>query len=674
MPGRHSALVASTRFGDSRRAEEEAWHGPTAASAAADGTGGGVETPEIGAIVSSGGGGGRSGIRRAMHGGEEGTREGEGAGDWYAPTEPTHQHSQIDYRQSQSQAGGFDTLLFSSTPWTSTGQPQLSHLRTVSSLLDPAVVNNPSTSSSTGIGGDFTFASAFDSPSSALAVSGDYETYSPYEPEQVIDPISISPISPISPFEAQTEGRGYFAPFPASAPGEGVFAGGGGYRLSEPIPLAHAGTQGARSALGVQVPPPLMASSSFGSFSRGSAGQACHQPTAEPSSLYQPFAFSSSAPTASSACPPGYSSSLFPSSTQPSFPTLAAPSAPIEPQSSEMARYPSFGTFSSSAGRQQDFFPSPPLSAAPLVDYLGYRRHSAAPAFPSHPPYRGAFASTSVVPPSPPSSRSSLLAGAFLPEPSPPGPAVASPAVAAAYGVGNTATQARFAGAPSPSSPLATSSFPPFSASSAGFLPSPPSAPLTSPRTSAHGTSAAGKAPKSRRRGSSSAKSRSPGEGGGEDDEEYQEKMRNRPISPITGKPTKIIAKRGWPPKDAHKRVYLCEVEGCGKSFGRPSARDTHARSHSGVKPFVCPIPSCARAFTVFSNLKRHLGIHPTVDFRQVSVHDLPLIRWVDDPNEPEGGRLEWIDEALPGGAPGALSTSDESMSPDFDGAGDRDG
>ncbi|TNY22218.1 hypothetical protein DMC30DRAFT_160821 [Rhodotorula diobovata] len=122
-----------------------------------------------------------------------------------------------------------------------------------------------------------------------------------------------------------------------------------------------------------------------------------------------------------------------------------------------------------------------------------------------------------------------------------------------------------------------------------------------------------------------------------------------RPISPITGKPIKRISKRGWPPKDAHKRTYRCEVEGCGKTFGRPSARDTHMRSHTGVKPFTCPIPSCSRSFGVFSNLKRHMIVHPTVDFRQVSVHDLPHMRFVPDgPGAAptlDGGRLEWIEE-----------------------------
>ncbi|GAA6007377.1 uncharacterized protein JCM10292_005516 [Rhodotorula paludigena] len=131
---------------------------------------------------------------------------------------------------------------------------------------------------------------------------------------------------------------------------------------------------------------------------------------------------------------------------------------------------------------------------------------------------------------------------------------------------------------------------------------------------------------------------------------------RTRPaISPVTGKPVKVISKRGWPPKDLARRIYVCEIEGCGKAFGRPSARDTHMRTHDGVKPYGCPVPSCARRFSVFSNLKRHMIIHPTVDFRHVTVHDLPFIRFVANDSGTTtgsakdsggiGGRLEWIDQ-----------------------------
>ncbi|ORY55723.1 hypothetical protein BCR35DRAFT_315980 [Leucosporidium creatinivorum] len=79
---------------------------------------------------------------------------------------------------------------------------------------------------------------------------------------------------------------------------------------------------------------------------------------------------------------------------------------------------------------------------------------------------------------------------------------------------------------------------------------------------------------------------------------------------------------RQGPPLDEAKRVYKCDHQGCGKAFARPSALTTHKRSHSKEKPFVCPLPTCRRAFTVFSNLKRHTKIHPEVDYSGVTSAD----------------------------------------------------
>lgn len=162
-----------------------------------------------------------------------------------------------------------------------------------------------------------------------------------------------------------------------------------------------------------------------------------------------------------------------------------------------------------------------------------------------------------------------------------------------------------------------------------------------------------------------------------------------RPISPITGKPTKIISKRQWPPKDAAKRIYSCPFEDCDKTFGRPSARETHIRSHSGVRREFNPLPSpeyvradskgCLHSLylshhfmsTSFQRLlepqeahdrsspshfysiaapSRGLltplsvksQVHPTVDFRQVAVNDLAHIRCIETD---EGPVLQWIDE-----------------------------
>ena len=56
----------------------------------------------------------------------------------------------------------------------------------------------------------------------------------------------------------------------------------------------------------------------------------------------------------------------------------------------------------------------------------------------------------------------------------------------------------------------------------------------------------------------------------------------------------------------------------------------------------MCPIPDCARAFSVFSNLKRHMIVHPSVDFRGITVHDLPNFGWVDRPFNGGPAGLRW--------------------------------
>ena len=61
----------------------------------------------------------------------------------------------------------------------------------------------------------------------------------------------------------------------------------------------------------------------------------------------------------------------------------------------------------------------------------------------------------------------------------------------------------------------------------------------------------------------SSSRSKRRGSGGGGGAEFLDRPPR---ISPITGQPVKAIAKRVYPPRDAHKRRFVCEVEGCGKT------------------------------------------------------------------------------------------------------------
>ncbi|KAJ6464838.1 hypothetical protein C8R45DRAFT_840071, partial [Mycena sanguinolenta] len=59
---------------------------------------------------------------------------------------------------------------------------------------------------------------------------------------------------------------------------------------------------------------------------------------------------------------------------------------------------------------------------------------------------------------------------------------------------------------------------------------------------------------------------------------------------------------------DPDGRKHVCYT--CGKSFMRPSSLRIHANTHTGAKPYECPLETCGRAFSVNSNMRRHFRSH----------------------------------------------------------------
>ncbi|KAK2006176.1 hypothetical protein LZ32DRAFT_544512 [Colletotrichum eremochloae] len=62
---------------------------------------------------------------------------------------------------------------------------------------------------------------------------------------------------------------------------------------------------------------------------------------------------------------------------------------------------------------------------------------------------------------------------------------------------------------------------------------------------------------------------------------------------------------------DAPKpKRYICDIDGCGKSFYQSTHLDTHRRAHTGEKPYQCNWPRCGRTFSQPGNLKTHMRRH----------------------------------------------------------------
>ncbi|KAI0760416.1 hypothetical protein C8Q74DRAFT_1207897 [Fomes fomentarius] len=99
--------------------------------------------------------------------------------------------------------------------------------------------------------------------------------------------------------------------------------------------------------------------------------------------------------------------------------------------------------------------------------------------------------------------------------------------------------------------------------------------------------------------------------------------------------------------------MHQCSI--CLKLFPRPSGLATHMNSHSGAKPFKCPIPTCTKSFAVRSNAKRHLrthGIFPSSEHGSTSPSqftvgfDTPLVSDVHEAGKLPS-KLRWVPPSL---------------------------
>jgi len=58
------------------------------------------------------------------------------------------------------------------------------------------------------------------------------------------------------------------------------------------------------------------------------------------------------------------------------------------------------------------------------------------------------------------------------------------------------------------------------------------------------------------------------------------------------------------------KRKHVCSQEDCGAAYNYKCVLQQHERTHTGMKPYICPLSQCGKKFISAQMVKNHMATH----------------------------------------------------------------